>query len=209
MEDIRQYEITRIYFNQGRWFVAFRGTFNGKKTMPRANYNWLLANPQFEDVPPGYCLHHLDCDEINDDVTNLALMKSNHHNAYHFKLNKDNNNERVKLRPPVRLGENPSVPKVYRMHSYKNTERWSFRWQETDFSGKRIDRQISRIKDKAFQTEKEAEKAKKLFMKIHPHFRKGQDVSKIDNLIYQINENIEPEEREDAYYLIKKVFPQI
>ena len=122
MDDIRQHKVTNKYTNNGRYFVYFSIAFRGKKTIPRANYNWLMENPQFEDVPPGYCLHHLDLDETNDDVTNLGLMKLNHHRAYHGKQNNGKEGERVKLRPPIQIGTNPTKPRIYTMK--KNGEVW-------------------------------------------------------------------------------------
>lgn len=210
MEDIKQYKITRYYLNNGRWFVAFsKKGFNGKRTMPKANYNWLMENPQFEDVPPGYCLHHLDHDETNDDVTNLALMKLNYHRAYHGKQNNGKKWGKAKLRPPVQLGEEPTIPNVSISYALKSKkELWQFRWQETNYLGRRVSRQITGMKGESFRTKKEAEKGKRLFMKIHPHFRK-KDRAKIEDLIYQINNQIEPQEMDDAYSLMKKAFPKI
>lgn len=209
MEDIKKHKVTNSYINQDRSFVYLDIPFNGKKTIPRAHYNWLLGNPQFEDVPPGYCVHHLDLDELNDDISNLVIMKLNHHNAYHFKLNKNNDYEKVKLRAPVRLGENPSVPIVRKVSGAGKTELWTFRWMETDFSGKRVSRQITKIKDKPFRTEKEANQGKRLFMKLHPYYSAKADTSRIENLIYQINTAIDPEEVQEAYDIIKKTFPKI
>ena len=208
MDDIRQYQITRTFFNKNRWFVAFRKSFNGKKVMARAIHNWLLLNPQFEDLPPGYCIHHLDLDELNDDISNLALMKQPHHIAYHLKQQPNKHNEKVKLRPPVGIGRDLTIPRVSQSVSGE-TQIWRFRWQETDIAGNRVSRQINRINDQIFRTEKEAEKGKKLFMKIHPSFKSKEELHKIYSLIEQINQEIEGYEMDHAYRLIKKTFPQI
>lgn len=207
MEDIRQYEVKRVFFNNNRWFVTFYTAFNGKKIIARAIYNWLLANPQFEDLPPGYCIHHLDFDELNDDNSNLALMKKPYHAAYHLKQNKNEKEyEIIKLRPPVGIGRDLTIPKVRQSVSKKI---WRLRWQETDIAGKRISRQITRIKGNIFRTKEEAEEAKKLFMEIHPSFKSKEELLKIDSLIQDIKQEIELKAIDDEYDLIKKTFPQI
>ena len=206
MEDIRQYEVTNKFLNTGRWYVSFRMPFNGKKVMPFANYVWLLGNPQFEEIPPGYCVHHLDGDEMNDDITNLALMKKPHHAAYHLKRKVEDSPKKIKLRDPVGLGKDLTIPRVSKIPRLK-TPLWRLRWQETDLSGKRVARQITKIKGKSFRTEQQADKAKKLLMKIHPSF--GQNKEKIYNIMNQINEDLDPEEMEDAYNMIKNIFLQI
>ena len=170
--------------------------------MAYANYVWLLNNPQFEDIPPGYVIHHLDFDEQNNDVSNLALMKKSHHTAYHVKVsNAQNSDEMVKLRNPIGFGTNLTIPRIY---PYRNGW-WKLRWQETDPSGKRIDRQLTNMNGKHFLTKEEAERGKVLFMKLHPHF--NQNKERIVDLICQINEDIDPSELEDAHQMIKKIFP--
>lgn len=174
--------------------------------MPYAHYVWLLNNQQFKDIPPGYVIHHLDFDEENNDISNLALMKKQYHLAYHYKVKvNDENHEKLQLRTPIGLGTDLTVPRVNKLSTKK--ELWKFRWQETDPTGKRVDRQLTSMGGKAFRTQKEAEKGKTLFMKIHPHF--NQDKQRILNLICQINEDIEPEELDDAYQMIKKIFPKL
>ena len=75
MENIIDYEITRKFLNQGRWHVAFRISFNGKKRMPHANYVWLLNNQQFADIPPGYVIHHLDFIDSSELDDAYAMIK--------------------------------------------------------------------------------------------------------------------------------------
>lgn len=210
MENIKDYEITRKFFHQGRWFVNFRGKFNGKQRMPYANYVWLLNNQQFKDIPPGYVIHHLDGDEVNNDISNLALMKKQYHLAYHYKSKKNEESaERIRLRPTIGLGRDLTVPKISQSVMRDSSPIWRFRWQETDIGGKRISREISKIKDKIFRTKEDAERGMTLFMKIHPSFKSEEDMPKIYNLLQQINQEIESDETEDMYYLIKKTFPQI
>lgn len=105
MTPIRQYE------RKGRIYVQLEwgGT---TKTMPRANYNWLKANPIFEEVPPGYVVHHLDHDPLNDDTSNLVIMYKLHHIAYHFKQKVPTGE--VKLRKILIPGIPSTRPRVYR-----------------------------------------------------------------------------------------------
>lgn len=207
MEDIRQYEVTRKFLNENRWFVVFRMPFNGKKRMPLSNYVWLFENPQFEGIPSGYCIHHLDHDQINNDISNLALMKKSHHMAYHTKQNKGASSDKIKLREAVGIGKDLNIPYIRRVGTSEKTPLWHFRWQETDPNGNRVTRQITNIRGKRFRTEKEVEKAKRLFMKIHPFF--NQDKERIKHLICEINQDIDLMETEDAYDIIKKVFPSL
>jgi len=207
MEDIRKHNVTNSFINNGRWLVYFDIAFNGRKTMRKAIYSWLMGNPQFENLPPGYCIHHLDFDETNDDISNLALMKKSHHAAYHLKHSKNHEDDtRLKLREPIQLGRNPTIPKV---HPYRG-KYYKLRWQEMNALGERIDRQLIGIENKKpFKTPREAERARDLFMKIHPDFREDVVSDEKVDLIARINEDISPSEIEDAYHLIKKTFPRL
>jgi hypothetical protein len=210
LEDIKQYKVTRKFFHNNRWFVAIKGTFNGKKRMPHANYVWLLNNPAFEDVPPGYVIHHLDADSCNDDPTNLVLMKKHLHTAYHMKhINNGEANEKIRLRSPVGIGTNLTIPRITQAVQSGRSPIWRFRWTETGPSGKRVTRDIRRIGNKIFRTEQEAEKARQLFMKIHPSYKSKEDREKIYSLIQEINQDIDVDELDDAYELVKKTFPSI
>lgn len=40
-------------------------------------------------VPPGFVIHHLDGNKQNNDISNLCMMKSEFHTAYHNKLKKE------------------------------------------------------------------------------------------------------------------------
>ena len=188
--------------------MAFHMPFNGKKVMARSIYNWLLGNLQFEDLPPGYCVHHLDLDKLNDDVSNLALMKKPHHMAYHSKQLTNEKYGKIEMRPPEGIGRDLTIPYVSQSIS-GGTEIWRFRWQETDIAGKRVGRQITRMGKTIFRTEEEAEKGRKLFMKIHPSFKSKEELIKIDTLIEQVNQEIELRALNDEYDLIKKTFPQL
>lgn len=83
--NIKNCKIIKKAFRKGRWFVILEHAFNGNKRIPLAHYVWLKGNPAFHKVPPGYVIHHLDYDELNDDITNLVLMLRQHHIAHHWK----------------------------------------------------------------------------------------------------------------------------
>lgn len=211
LDDIRNCKIVKKFLNNDRWFVSLDPPFNGKRIIPQAHYNWLSKNPRFEDIPDGYALHHLDFNQLNDDISNVALMKKDHHIAHHLKYVQDKaENQKIKLRTPIMLGENLSIPRVSRIKSYKEQERWGLRWQQTDtITRKRVEKQITRIRDRPLRSREEAEKAKELFMRIHPSFRTGVEALKVKDLICQIHETISSEEDiEEAYNLVKEFFPQ-
>ena len=53
--------------------------------LPNANFEWLKGNPAFNKIPKGYVVHHLDHNEMNDDITNLVIMQKYHHTTHHWK----------------------------------------------------------------------------------------------------------------------------
>jgi len=82
---IKDYKLVEKVFRKDRWYAILDKPFNGYKRMPYAHYVWLLGNPGFVNVPSGYVVHHLDYDEINDDISNLVIMQKHHHLSYHLK----------------------------------------------------------------------------------------------------------------------------
>ena len=82
---IQNHKVIEKVLKKGRWHVILDQSFNGRKTMPHAQYVWLMGNPGFKEIPKGYVIHHLDHDEQNDDISNLALMQKHHHSAHHWK----------------------------------------------------------------------------------------------------------------------------
>jgi len=82
---IKNCKITEKLFRKDRWFVKIDPDYMEAKTMPLAQYNWLLGNPAFKEIPKEYVIHHLDGDAQNDDISNLVLMQKHHHAAYHWK----------------------------------------------------------------------------------------------------------------------------
>ncbi len=77
--------VRETFVRKGRRYVSILGPIKGRRTMPYANYVWLKGNPSFLEIPDGYVIHHLDGNELNDDISNLAIMQKHHHAAYHFK----------------------------------------------------------------------------------------------------------------------------
>lgn len=77
--------IKETFIRGSRAYVKVEFPINGRITILQANYTWLMGNPAFEDIPKGYVIHHLDGNELNDDISNLVLMQKHHHAAYHFK----------------------------------------------------------------------------------------------------------------------------
>ncbi|MCG0679851.1 hypothetical protein IMAU70100_01047 [Lactiplantibacillus plantarum] len=37
------------------------------------------------DIPRGFCIHHLDGNKMNDSIDNLAIMIAGAHNSHHMK----------------------------------------------------------------------------------------------------------------------------
>jgi len=91
--------VKETFVRRGRRYVIISMSMGGRKTIPYANYIWLKGNPSFVEIPIGYAIHHLDGNELNDDISNLVIMQKHHHTAYHFK-------QRI-LKPEVRLNEEP------------------------------------------------------------------------------------------------------
>jgi len=102
---ISEYEVVRKIFKKDRWYVVLDQSFYTQKTIPNAVYVWLTENPTFERVPPGYVIHHLDRNELNDDISNLALMQRFHHLAHHSK--------RKEVKSKVEIDFNPKYRDVF------------------------------------------------------------------------------------------------
>jgi HNH endonuclease len=85
LRTINDCRVVQKVFHNKRWYVDLMPSLNGRDRIPYAHYVWLETNPSFIDIPRGYVIHHLDCDETNDDATNLVLMSKPIHTAYHWK----------------------------------------------------------------------------------------------------------------------------
>ncbi len=79
------FSIIGRYLRGNRMYVKVDPPINGKDIVANAIYVWLMGNPAFEAIPKGYVIHHLDGDEMNDDISNLVLMQKNYHISYHVK----------------------------------------------------------------------------------------------------------------------------
>jgi hypothetical protein len=143
-------------FKNNRWFAVLETSFNGRLTIPMAHYVWLKGNPSFIDIPKGYVIHHLDHDEVNDDITNLVLMQKHHHAAYHWKAKV--------LTPAIRLQHSkqdndlfvPLAEPVIKKH-----EKYGyFLYFIENINGARKRRSIYRVQGKKFNSMEDAEQAK-------------------------------------------------
>jgi hypothetical protein len=67
-------KIIATFFKPPRFYVKVSNGYS-EKTMPRANFVWLKANPSFESIPKGYVVHHLDFDPTNDDPSNFIYNR--------------------------------------------------------------------------------------------------------------------------------------
>jgi len=85
-DNIKECKVANEYLISNRLMVYLVPSYLGKKTMAKARYAWLMANLAFKFVPKGYEVHHLDCDPLNNDPTNLVLFQKYLHIAYHLKI---------------------------------------------------------------------------------------------------------------------------
>lgn len=102
--------------------------FGDKKTksMPHANYVWLEGNPMFKGIPKGYVVHHLDLDQMNDDISNLVIMAMNHHRAYHLK----HHNSTIPLEHDIKTESSCKIPDglpITKPRAYYDKDRGSWR----------------------------------------------------------------------------------
>lgn len=72
------------------WFSKsteyYRIQIRGKR-MPYHVYIWLKKN-KMDKIPEGYCVHHIDFNKKNNNISNLMLIKWGKHIALHRKFNK-------------------------------------------------------------------------------------------------------------------------
>lgn len=79
------FDVVEKVFKKDRWYAKINGQYRGMRVVPYAIVVWLENNPAFSSIPKGYVVHHLDHNELNDDISNLALMQKFHHIAHHAK----------------------------------------------------------------------------------------------------------------------------
>ena len=150
--NITDYVISDRFFRSNRWYVKLKSGA-GRRVMAYAVFVWLKANPSFHDVPKGYVVHHLDCDPLNDDPTNLVIMQKNYHSAYHLKYK----NVETLVRIDETNGLPAYQPKVYFM---KNRNRYFIQYLVRLPNGKTDDKRIFNLgSGKNFKTREMAEQA--------------------------------------------------
>jgi len=76
-------------------------------------YVWEKANGK---IPKGYCIHHIDRNKENNDITNFALMTIREHQSYHGNL-RDKDKLRENMAKNVR-------PKADEWHGSKDGIEW-------------------------------------------------------------------------------------
>lgn len=154
IEDINTSEIVGRVLAQDRWMLVLKESFTERtRRVPQAQYNWLMNNPAFSYIPVGYVIHHLDNDELNDDVSNLVLMFRPHHTAYHSKYQAKTLETKIEI-----LNINRYLPeKEPQIYKRKDTtvERYVLYW---NFYGKR--HCLTSFKGRPFKTVEDAEWAK-------------------------------------------------
>lgn len=145
---------------EGRCHVTLTTESGTSATMPNAHYAWLLANPVFNEIPKGYSIHRLDFDPLNDDPTNLVLMKSTLHGAYHFKHSAKNST------PPTRAFiQDASLPSLgsniarITVSFNKQRNRWGLTWMEGE-RGKKKQRKLYAFNGKPFESKEDAEECR-------------------------------------------------
>jgi len=148
-DDVSEFTVVERILKKERWYVRIqRGTIT--RTIPNANYIWLLSNPSFKAIPFDYVVHHLDLDQLNDDPSNLVIMYKHHHVAHHIKM------KRVIV--PILVDSLCGWP-VYRPCAIRSRDGWSIHYVVRDENGKHVKKRIYN-RGKAgdwFKTKDEAE----------------------------------------------------
>lgn len=80
------------YEGKGRLKRKYK-RYKGKLIL-NAKAVWLKYN-NLKQVPKGYVIHHKDGDSLNDDISNLILMKSSEHKSLHNKLSKAKKEQKI------------------------------------------------------------------------------------------------------------------
>lgn len=157
---IKDNYIKERFLRGNRNFIILESPINGRKTILHAHYVWLKGNPAFEDIPHGYVIHHLDGDELNDDISNLVLMQKHHHMAYHSKqkilnpkisLKKDaikikRNTYYPTTKPRVyKKSENRFYLQFYERLDGESKSKNIFSWEGIPFSTKEMAEKVAEI----------------------------------------------------------------
>ena len=149
--DLSRCRVLKQLIQQNRFILLLQNGDDKIIRMFRANYIWLKYNPSFKKIPSGYVVHHLDHDETNDDISNLALMARHYHLSYHFK------NQPQSLVPvEVEYGLPCKEPTI----GYKKaTNRYRIRYSYRSNGRTKSKYVTSLVKGRSFRTYEEAEKA--------------------------------------------------
>jgi hypothetical protein len=142
--------IVEKFIMAGRWHVRVDPPFKGKEVWRYAHYVWLLGNPAFKDIPKHYVIHHLDRNELNDDISNLVLMLGFHHQAFHLKYRNIETTITINGKDISKLFYEPSTRPHVSWDKRRNTFRVYFQTKDEDtgrsrrvwvgtWNGRRID----------------------------------------------------------------------
>ena len=89
-------DINNFWWKKGMLHPSWKGgrTINSrgyiiiridKKPIYEHHYIWIQHNQM--PIPEGFVVHHLDCDKLNNDINNLALIPKDTHYVMHGKFN--------------------------------------------------------------------------------------------------------------------------
>lgn len=152
------FRIVEKVLARGRWGLRILNRLTGRtKIISNARHVWLEGNPCFKEIPKGYVIHHLDHNELNDDISNLVLMQKSYHNAHHSKNKTVSTKINIDYSNGVRDKFYPvSEPKIY-FNEQRNI--YSIRFRE-EVNGVRSQKYISKFNGVKFTTKELAEEAK-------------------------------------------------
>lgn len=68
-----------------------------KVTALKSHYIWCSQPNNFDRVPKGCVIHHLDLNPQNNNPENLQLLDIRTHNQFHYKINKMIGNGEIKI----------------------------------------------------------------------------------------------------------------
>ncbi len=158
------YEIVEKFLRNDRWYVKLDIPLNNLLIWKNAQFIWLQGNPAFQSIPKGYVIHHLDGNQLNDDISNLVLMHRYHHLAYHSKFQTIQTKISIDLNHSEDKFYNPyTEPKIYKPKNRKYYRIWF--WERNEITGKSHKTTINSWKRQHIASLEMAEKIKSLIWK--------------------------------------------
>lgn len=155
--------IAKVFIQkENRFYARLEPRFRGKRSIPYANYIWLMHNPVFIAIPLGYVVHHLDGDKTNDDASNLVLMLHHLHVIHHWKNRNGKTAKPLYRKMKFMVGSIDDIVEDLSLRSEpgikfnKNRGHYYISMRGTDGTRK----YISRNNGRPFKSEKDAQIAK-------------------------------------------------